>query len=121
MYVVSNRVVSFGIKLETHMWVVFVPVGWHMWLGWAGCCGDANVVHIFREWWHSMVSGGVLFAEGLPHMGNRLPVGGAVLISKGFAGRYKALVTNDEGLHTYDVGMVFWLVKGTCCIIFCYV
>ena len=51
-------------------------------------------------------------------MGDRLPIGGAIPIAKGFASRYKEIMANDEGFGADDVGVVFGLVEGTGHIIF---
>ena len=118
VHVVSNGVVSFWIELEANTRVELVSISWCIWLGWSRWHGDANVVHVFGKWQYSVVSFGVLLTEGLLCACNWFPVGGAVPIAKGFASGYGEIVTNDEGLRTYDVGMVFGLAEGTCCVIF---
>ena len=57
MHVVSDGVVSMGVELEFNTWVVLVLVGWCIWLRWGGVHCDANIVQVFREWWHIMMSG----------------------------------------------------------------
>ena len=105
---VSNWVSSLGIQLKTDTWVELV-------MGWGG---DANVVHVFGERQYGVVAIGVFFTEGLMSMGHRLPIGGAILITKCFASRYEEIMADDEGFRTDDVGVVFGLVEGASCIIF---
>ena len=110
--------VSFWIELEADTGVELVSISQCIWLGWSRWHGDVNIVHVFEKWRYSVVSFGVLLTEGLPCACNWFPVGGAVPIADGGASGYEEIVTNDEGLCTYDVGMVFGLAEGTCCIVF---
>ena len=77
-----------------------------------------NFVHVFREWQYVVVAIGVVFTKGLPATGDRLPIGGAIPVAKGFASRYKEIMADDEGFCADDVGVVFGLAEGTSGIIF---
>ena len=65
-----------------------------------------------------MVAVGVFFTEGLASVEDRLPIGGAIPIAKGFADRYREIRADDEGFHADDVGVVFGLAEGAGHIIF---